>query len=67
MSESSLWEKLIKYARDLQSPRLWGRMPKQGMEHVSEVTWVSNHFLESCHIKKKAFYSSLGHSSIPVQ
>jgi len=28
---------------------------------------VSNHFLESCHIKKSAFYSSLGHSSIPVQ
>jgi len=30
-------------------------------------TLVSNHFLESCHIKKKAFYSSLDHSSIPVQ
>jgi len=31
------------------------------------VKWVSNHFLGSCHIKKKAFYSSLGHSGIPVQ
>ena len=67
MSESSLWEKLIKYAHDLWPPRLWGRTPKQGMEQVSEVTEVSNHFLGSCHIKKKAFYSSLGHSSIPVQ
>jgi len=28
MSESSLWEKLIKYAHDLPSSRLWGRMPK---------------------------------------
>jgi len=28
---------------------------------------VRNHFLESCHIKQKAFYSSLGHSSILVQ
>jgi len=30
---------------------------------------VSNYFLdlESCHIKKKAFYSSLGHSSPVVQ
>ena len=37
------------------------------MEQVSEVTECAcNHFLESCHIKKKAFYSSLGHSSIPV-
>jgi len=27
---------------------------------------VSNHFLESCHIKKTS-YSSLSHSSIPVQ
>jgi len=37
--------------------------------HLSRAwsTLVSNHFLESCHIKKKAFYSSLGHSSIPVQ
>jgi len=42
MSESSLWEKLIKYARDLQSSRLRGRMPKQGIEHVSEATrWVT--------------------------
>ena len=39
---------------------------KQGMEQVSEVTEVSNHFLESCHIKK-GFYSSLSHSSIPVK
>jgi len=31
------------------------------------VKWLSNHFLESCHIKKKAFYSSLGYSSISVQ
>ena len=35
-------------------PRLQGKAPKQGMEQVSEVTEVSNHFLESCHIKKKA-------------
>jgi len=29
---------------------------------------VSNHFLESCHIKKnKAFYNSLGNYSIPVK
>jgi len=28
---------------------------------------VSNQILESCHVKKKAFYSSLGHSKIPVQ
>ena len=44
----------------------WVNTPKQGMEQVSEGTEVSNHFLESCHIKEKAFYSSLGHSSIPV-
>ena len=39
------------------------------MDQVSEVTeWVINHFLGSCHIqKKKAVYSSLGHSSIPIQ
>jgi len=37
------------------------------MEQVSEVTEVSKNFLGSCHIKKKTFYSSLGHSSIPVQ
>jgi len=46
-------------------------MPEQGIEHVSEVTWVSNHFLESCHIKNKALYRSLAipvfQSSIPVQ
>jgi len=28
---------------------------------------MSNHFLESCDIKEKDFYSSWGHSSIPVQ
>ena len=28
---------------------------------------LSNHFLKSYDIKKKAFYSNLGHSSIPVQ
>ena len=28
---------------------------------------MSNHFVESCHVKKKALCSSLGHSSIPVQ
>ena len=49
---------------DLWTPRLPGRMPKQGIEQVSEAT---KYFLESCHIKKKALYSSLGHSSIPVQ
>ena len=32
-----------------------------------QVSEVSNHFLESCDIKEKEFYSSLGHSSIPVQ
>ena len=37
MSESSLWEKLIKYAHDLQSPRRRGRMPKQGIVCV----WLS--------------------------
>ena len=66
MSESSLWEKLIKYRRDLWPLRLRVETPKQGMEQVSEET-VSNHFLEGCHIKKKAFYSSLGHSNSPVQ
>jgi len=44
-----------------------GHLLKQGKKQVSEVTEVSNHFRESCHIKKKAFYSSLGHSSIPVK
>jgi len=42
-------------------------MPKQGMEQVSEVTELSNYFLESCRIKEKGFYSSLCHSSIPIQ
>jgi len=27
---------------------------------------VSNNFQESCCVKKKTFYVSLGHSSIPV-
>jgi len=55
MSESSLWKKLIKCACDLRPPRVQGRTPQQGMEQVSEVTEVSNHFLESCHniIKKR--------------
>ena len=54
MPESNIWEQLIEYVRDLRPPRLRGRAPKQGMEQVWEVTEVSNHFLESCHTKKKA-------------
>ena len=48
------------------TPKTSGRTPK----HVNRawlVKWLSNHFLESCDIKKNTFYSNLGHSSIPVR
>ena len=63
VSESSLWGKLIKYTSDL-NPKDFEAGP---INRAWWSDWVSNHFLESCHIKKKAFCSSLGHCSAPVQ